>query len=123
MAAVLAFFWRPRTFSEIRQAMRHKEAVVLLIVAEIVMVPFAIFLMITATKLGPVSLVATLTGTRPIFVFFYSAILSTSRFKVLNESLERRSLAVRLASVLMIIGGIVVLGLLVDNRFACFCPY
>lgn len=123
MAFVLAFFWRRRNLVELRQAMRHKEALVLLILGELIIVPVAILLMMIATKLGPVSLVATITGTRPVFVFFYSTLLSLPRIRVLNESLNRGTLAAKLASVLMIIGGTVLLGLLVHQRFGCICPY
>ena len=123
MAAVLAFFWRRDSIAHLSRAMRSREALVLLVVAEVILVPVAILLMITATKLGPVSLVATVTGTRPIFILIYSTVLSLPSLKVLNESLDSRSLTVKLVSVLMIIGGIVSLSLFVEDRFACFCPY
>ena len=92
-------------------------ALVLLLVSEVFLVPLAILLMITATKLGPVSLVATFTATRPVFVFIYSALLSLPRLRVMNENLAPGTLAVKLASVAMIIGGSVGLSLLVEGRF------
>jgi drug/metabolite transporter (DMT)-like permease len=123
MAAVLVFFWRPNTVAHLRQAMRSREALALMLVSEFVLVPVAILLLITATKLGPVSLVATVTGTRPIFILVYSTILSLPSFKLLNESLESRSMTVKLVSIAMIIGGIVSLSLFTEDRFRCFCPY
>ena len=42
MAVVLAFFWRPYTITHLRDAMRSKEALVLLLVAEVILVPVAI---------------------------------------------------------------------------------
>jgi len=92
-------------------------------VGEVVLVPAAVLLMITATKLGPVSLVATVTGTRPVFILLYSTLLSLPSLKVLSESLDSRSLTVKLVSVMMIIGGIVSLSFFVENRLTCFCPY
>jgi drug/metabolite transporter (DMT)-like permease len=115
MAAVLAFFWRPQTFAHLRQAMRSKEALALLLVAEVLLVPVAIVLMITATKLGPVSLVATITGTRPIFILLCSTILSLPSLRVLNESLDSEAIAIKLVSVMMIIGGIMSLSLFVEE--------
>jgi drug/metabolite transporter (DMT)-like permease len=123
IAAVLGFFWRPHVIGQLRQAIRSKEAVVLLLLGEVVLIPIAILLMITATKLGPVSLVATVTGTRPIFILLYSTVLSLPGLRVLSESLDSRSLTVKLVSVMMIIGGIVSLSFFVENRLVCFCPY
>ena len=123
MAAVLFLFWRPSTFGHLRQALGSREALVLLLVGEVVLVPAAVLLMITATKLGPVSLVATVTGTRPVFILLYSTLLSLPSLKVLSESLDSRSLTVKLVSVMMIIGGIVSLSFFVENRLTCFCPY
>jgi drug/metabolite transporter (DMT)-like permease len=114
-AAVLAFFWSPKTFAHLRQAMRSREALVLLLVTEALLIPVALLLMMTATKLGPVSLVATITGTRPIFILLYSTVLSLPSLRVLNESLDSRAIVIKLASVMMIIGGIMSLSLFVGE--------
>ncbi|MDA1228855.1 MAG: DMT family transporter [Chloroflexi bacterium] len=105
-AFVLALFWRPRAFREIKQVVRSKEALLLLLLSEGILVPIAVTSMIAATKLGPISLVATIAGTRPIFVFFYSTVLSLPSIRLLNETLDRRTLVVKVASVGMIIIGI-----------------
>lgn len=123
IALVLSFFWKPHVMGQLRQAFRSKEAMVLLLMGEVVLIPIAILLMITATKLGPVSLVATVTGTRPIFILLYSTVLSLPGLRILSESLDSRSLTVKLVSVMMIIGGIVSLSFFVENRLGCFCPY
>jgi len=115
MAVVLVCFWRPGAVAHLIGVLRNREALVLLVVAEVILVPVAILLMITATKLGPVSLVATITGTRPIFILIYSTILSLPSFRMLNESLDSRSLMVKLVSVVMIIGGVVSLSLLAES--------
>lgn len=105
--AVLMLFWRRETLSHLKQTMRHKEALVLLLVSEGLLIPVAVTSMITATSIGPVSLVATISATRPIFIFAYSAILSLPGIRILHESLDRRTLVVKIASVAMIIMGIV----------------
>lgn len=114
-ALVLLFFWRPHTIPNIRQVMRHREALILMLVAEAVLTPIALLAQIFATKLGPVSLVATLTGTHPIFVLFYTAALSMPRLSVMNESLNRGTLLVKSTSVALIVVGVISLGLLTDN--------
>ncbi len=110
-AAVLLFFWRRRTLSQIRQILSHKQAVALLLVSEGVLTPIALVSLIFATKLGPVSLVATLTSTQPIFVFLYTAILSMPGLRLMNESLNRGTLVLKLISVVMIVAGIISLSL------------
>lgn len=105
-ALVLAMFWRPKAFREVKQVLRSKEAILLLLMSEVILVPIAVTTMIAATKLGPISLVATIAGTRPIFVFFYSTILSLPAIRLLNETLDRRTLVIKLASMAMIIMGI-----------------
>ncbi len=112
MAVVLAFFWNPQAFAALRNIIRHKEALILFAVAEGILIPLAVVLMIMATKSGPVSLVATLTGVRPVFVLIYSSILSMPGIRILNESLDRRTLIIKLASVLLIVSGITSLSLL-----------
>ena len=107
MAVVLLMFVRPNTVSHLRQAMRHKEAVLLLVVTEVLMAPVAILLLIGATKLGPVSLVATVTASRPIFIFAFSVVLALPGIRLINESVNRKTLAIKFASVSMIVGGVV----------------
>ena len=87
----------------------------MLCLSEGILVPLSVVLMITATSLGPVSLVATLTGTRPFFVLLYSSLLSVSGLRVLEESLSPRAIAGKLVSVTMIVSGIVLLSLLAEG--------
>ncbi len=109
MAVVLLMFVRPNTVSHLRQAMRHKEAVLLLVVTEVLMAPVAILLLIWATKLGPVSLVATATASRPIFIFAFSVLLALPGLRLINESVNRKTLVIKFASVSMIVGGVAVI--------------
>ena len=115
VAVVLLCFWRRDTIPNLRRALGHKEALVLMLIAEGVLVPIALLAQIFATKLGPVSLVATITGTHPIFVVFYTAVLSMPGLRIMNESLDRGTLVVKSASVALIVGGIVSLGLLAQD--------
>ena len=83
-----------------------------MLVSEGVLTPIALVSLMLATKLGPVSLVATLTSTQPIFVFLYTAILSLPGLRLMNESANRGTLALKLISVVMIVSGIISLSLL-----------
>ena len=116
VAAVLLFFWRRDTIPNLRRAMGHKEALILMMAAEVVLAPIALLAQIFATKLGPVSLVATITGTHPIFVVLYTAVLSMPGVRIMNESFSRGALAVKSTSVALIIGGVASLGLLAEGK-------
>ena len=105
--AVLLYSFRPRNVAQLLKVMRQKEALLLMVVSEVILVPIAVVSMIAAIKLGPVALVATLTGTRPLFVFVFGTVLSIPRIRFLNESTDRKSLTVKLVSVALILVGIV----------------
>ncbi len=84
----------------------------MLFLAEYSLAPLAVLLNVTAISLGPVSLVSTMTATRPLFVFIYGTILSTSAFRLLDAPLDWRTLSVKLVAIVMIVGGIATLTLL-----------
>ena len=92
--------------------MRDWRTALLLFLAEFALAPFAVWLNVAAISLGPVSLVATATATRPLFVFLFSALCSTRLVPLLEEPLELRTLAVKLAAIGMVLAGIAALTLL-----------
>ena len=112
MGGIFLCLWRPGTLGALAQALRQKETLALLLLAEYLMAPAAILLNVTATNLGPVSLVSTLTAARPLFVFIYGTILSVPALRLLDEPLDRNTLGIKLVSVAAIIGGVAVLTLL-----------
>ena len=112
MGAVFLLLWRPGAFGQLFQAVRSWQTLLLLFLAEYSLAPLAVFLNVVAINLGPVSLVGALTGTRPFFVFIFSSVLSIGALGMLNEPLERSTLALKLTSIAMIMGGIGALTLL-----------
>ncbi len=112
MGIVFAALWRPGAWSQLATSLRDWRTALLLFLAEFALAPLAVWLNVAAINLGPVSLVATATATRPLFVFFYSTLLSTRAFPLLEEPLEPRILAVKLVAIGMVLGGIVALTLL-----------
>ena len=111
MGLVFLFLWRPGSFRVLFGALRNWQTFLLLFLAEFSLAPLAVLLNVTAISLGPVSLVSTITGTRPIFVFIFGTLLSTSRFKLLEEPLDSKTLTVKFVSIAMIVIGIGVLTL------------
>jgi hypothetical protein len=84
----------------------------LLLLAEYSLAPLAVLLNVTATSLGSVSLVSTLTATRPVFVFIFGSILSVPALRLLDEPLDRPTLLVKLTAIIMVVSGIAALTLL-----------
>ena len=83
-----------------------------LVAAEYTLAPLATLITLIAINLGPVSVVSTVMATRPLFVFVYSTLFSLPAIRLLEEPLERNTLAVKLTSLVMIIIGIGALSLL-----------
>ena len=111
MAFMFVFLWRPGAFGQLFSALRNWRTLVVLFLAEFSLAPLAMLLNVTAVNMGPVSLVSTITATRPLFVFIYGTALSTSAFRLLEEPLDTRTLFVKLVAIGMIIGGIATLSL------------
>ena len=64
-----------------------------------------------AIEQGPVSLVSTVLSTRPAFVFVYAVVVSCFFPGVLNERLSRGTIAAKVVSVCLIVGGVTLLTL------------
>ena len=111
MGLVFVFLWRPGSFRVLFRALRNWQTFLILFLAEFSLAPLAVLMNVTAISLGPVSLVSTITGTRPIFVFIFGTFLSTSRFRLLEEPLDPKTLTVKLISIVMIVVGIAILTL------------
>ncbi len=92
-------------------AMREPRVLGMLLFGESLMPAVSILLSVYAYSLGPASLVAAVLATRPLFVFVATTVLSRVRWQLLDESLTPRALAVKGASILMIVVGVGALSL------------
>ena len=102
---------RPGIVSQVRKQLADRQGMALLIFTEGALVFVVHYLILVALDRGSASVVATLIATRPFFVLVYSALLSTPAWRILDEPLNRDTLALKLASTAMIIGGVSVLTL------------
>ena len=112
MAAVMISLTRPRDYRDLYTAVKDWRTALGLFLAEYSLAPLAVVLNVTAINLGPVALVSTVTATRPIFVFIYSTLFSTPVIGLLHEPLDRSTLLVKMAAILLVVGGIAALTLL-----------
>jgi hypothetical protein len=74
-----------------------------------ILAPAAIVISFWAMARGPVSLVSTLTSSRPIFVVIFALILSRLAPSFLESQSGRGMLIVRLVATVMIVGGIAII--------------
>ena len=87
VAIVLACYIRKRSWDGLLQCMRDRNTCLLMIFGEAILPYIAIFVGLTAISYGPVSLVASVLASRPMFVFLFASLLSTKKISLLDESL------------------------------------
>ncbi len=109
MASFLAMFCRPKDVVTVIHALKHPQTLAFIVIGEMILSPIAIFLNVAASSLGAISIVSTITASRPFFVFLYGSILSVPPFRLLDETIDRRTLTTKAVSIGLIIGGIALL--------------
>ena len=92
--------------------LRHPVGRYYLLIGEFGYGGFAVAWSLFAISSGPISVVSALIGTRPIFVFLYSTILSSSMFKVMDEPLERKTITTKIIAIGMVVAGIATISVL-----------
>lgn len=97
---------RPGGFREMSAVLANRNAVILIMLAEGVLAPAAVYTMFLGLALGSASLASALISTRPVFVLFLSVLLSTRFWKLLDEPLTTHSLALKSLSTAMVVGGV-----------------
>jgi|TARA_B100001971_G_scaffold86380_1_gene79851 drug/metabolite transporter (DMT)-like permease len=112
MGVAFAFLAKPAAFVELLRVLRNWRTLALILIADFLLAPVASISLTRATGLGAISLVAAVAATRPFFVFMVSTFFSIERIKLLNEPLERDTLALKVIALVMIVGGIATLSLL-----------
>jgi uncharacterized membrane protein len=103
---------RRSTYAETRVMFSTIKSGGLMVLTEAVVAPFAALVTIWAIMLGPVSLAVTLMSSRPLFVFVLSAILSTKLLPMLEEPVDKATLAIKGMSIALIISGVVTISIL-----------
>ena len=100
---------RPWVLKELGNMRQRKSVMGLLVFSETLAV-IGIILIFRAMETGPVSLVSTITGSRPVFVLVFVLILSRFRSGfLLEEQSGKGMLSLRLIATAMIVGGIAII--------------
>ena len=106
--ACLLISLRPRTFRELSGMKQRNSAIGLLVLNE-ALAMVGVMLLLRALQEGPVSLVSTITASRPIFVVVFALILSRVLPAFLEWQRGREMLALRFMATAMIVGGITII--------------
>ncbi len=106
-SACIGLMIRRETLPDLVRTIRNPAAMGLTVFTEGFLVLLAIILQLSAIYSGPVSLVVTVMAIRPLFVFILGIGLSLGASKVLDEPLQGKILAVKLAAIVMTVGGVV----------------
>jgi drug/metabolite transporter (DMT)-like permease len=101
---------RPAVFRELRD-MKGRNATLTLIGFNETIALAGIVLSFWAIERGPVSLVSTVMGIRPFFVFLYALLLSRFFPAVLGERFSRGTVSVKIVSIALIVGGVAIINL------------
>ena len=94
------------------ESLKHPAARYYLLGGEVAFASLSVLLTIVAISLGPISIVAALVATRPVFVFIYSTLLSNPKWKVMDEPLTRDILAVKTTAIALVVVGVGALSVL-----------
>lgn len=105
--ACVGIMVRRSMFPDLVRAIRDPVAISLAVFTEGLLVLVAVILQLLAIYSGPVSLAVTVMAIRPLFVFILGILLSLGVSRVLDEPLEGRILATKMAAIGMTVGGII----------------
>ena len=109
MATFPAMFSRPKDTGTVIESLKNPQTLALVVIGEMLLAPIGIFLNVAASSLGAISIVSTVTASRPFFVFLYGSISSVGPFQLLDETIDIRTLASKSVFIALIIGGIALL--------------
>ena len=101
----LAISTRPDTLRYWKEMKRRGSTLTFICLNEVAALSASV-LHIRAVSLGPVSLVSAIGGVRPLLVVAYSMILSLVLPGFLLELPDKRTMVLRVAAIIMIIGGV-----------------
>lgn len=106
---MVLIFGRPATVREVGAFFRRRQTGVLLVASEGLLAVGASIQLIVAIARGPVSLVAALLGTRPLFIFGASLVGSRIAPNMLGEPFDRGEFVLKFVAAAMIVAAVVLI--------------
>jgi drug/metabolite transporter (DMT)-like permease len=99
---------RPQVLRELNKSKKRNSAIIIVIFNEILAV-IGVVLLYWAMQRGPVSLVSTIFGSKPIFVFMYTLVISRVLPMLLEWQYDKVMLPAKLVAIILIVGGIAII--------------
>ncbi len=109
-AAYLILYLRRPVLNQLRN-LPQKKVLAIFLAVDWIIATFAMLAIFRAIAEGPISLVSTISATRPAFVLLLAYILSRAAPKFLNWEPGRGMLIVRIIATVMIVTGIVIINI------------
>ena len=92
---------------QLKNVVRDKVAMRLFLIVELGLAGIFVVLLQMAIKLGPVSVIGGILAARSLFVLIFSTLLSTRYWNLLNEPLDKQTLALKSFSTVLIVAGLI----------------
>lgn len=106
---VLALVTRRERLMRVPAMLRVPHLASVMMLAEGLLAPAAVYTLALAFSLGTVSLVSVVGSARPLLVLVISVALSTRAWNVMHEPIDRETLGLKAFSTALIVGGVTVL--------------
>jgi drug/metabolite transporter (DMT)-like permease len=103
----LAMWVRPQTLRSVRATLRSPAAMTLILSTEFALMAVAQLALLGALEKGPVSLVAAIAATPPVWIFVLGSLASTRYLPILSETIDRRTLSIKTLAIAMTVVGTV----------------
>jgi drug/metabolite transporter (DMT)-like permease len=106
---VLALMARRERLMRVPAMLRIPHLVSVMVLAEGLFAPAAVYTLVQAFSLGTVSMVSVVGSARPLLVLIISSGLSTRAWNVMHEPIDRETLGLKALSTALIVGGVATL--------------
>ncbi len=94
------------------QSLKTPAGFLYIIGGELVWGGLTVLIALVAVNMGPISIISAILGTRPVFVFLYTSVLSTNKLHAMDEPITRDVLFSKGIAIAMVVAGVAALSLL-----------
>lgn len=95
-------------WSEVKERIKEKQLMLAVSIRSLILFGAICFYYLALSR-GPASLVLAVNGINPLFVFFYSTLVSFLRPKVIKEEIGRRALFLKAVAIILVVGGVIII--------------
>ena len=101
----LSMWVNKKTFGYMRTSLKSPMGMTLILATEFILMAVAQLALLGALNKGPAPLVAAIASTPPVWIFVLGTLASTRFLPILNETIDRKTLAVKGVAIAMTVAG------------------